>query len=78
MLERIEPTPFQARVLQAPEAYDQALLGGRGGGKSEGNNLQTLRHCEVYGSAARCLMIRRTHAALEDTALSQRRLFGGA
>jgi hypothetical protein len=77
-MDRIEPTLFQARVLQVPECFDLALLGGRGGGKSFALALVILRHCEVHGSGARCLVTRRTHAALEDFALVLRTLFGAA
>jgi hypothetical protein len=78
MPDRIEPTAFQTRALQVPEAYDVALLGGRGGGKSFTVALAVLRHCEVHGSGARCLVTRRTHAALEDFSLLLRTLFGAA
>src|SRR5262245_46202122 len=78
MSETIAPTHWQQRVLAVPEAYDLALLGGRGSGKSRAIAFLILRHAETYGEHARCLYVRRTHAALEDFELVLRQLFGAA
>ena len=57
---------FQSRVLGTPEAYDLALMGGRGGGKSFCLALLALRHCEQLGQRARALFIRRSYVGLRD------------
>ena len=64
----ITPTRFQARVLQIPESFNVAMLGGRGGGKSMGMAMLILRHCAKYGADARPLVIRETYKGLEAMA----------
>lgn len=60
------PTPFQNMVLNVPEAYNIALLGGRGGGKTTCALLLVLRHCVQYGERARALIIRQSYKGLAD------------
>jgi len=52
--------------LSVPEAFDLALLGGRGGAKSYCLALLALRHVEQYASKARVLYVRKTHAGTAD------------
>ena len=68
--------PWQERVLGLPEEYDLLLSGGRAGGKSRCLVLLILRHLEMHGSKARCLVIRETHRALEDLVSMCREVFG--
>lgn len=63
---RIEPTPFQAKVLAIPEDHFLFLGGGRGGGKSFGLQLLILRHCNQYGQRARVLVTRRRLKSLQQ------------
>ena len=67
---------FQSRVLQVPEAYDIALLGGRGGGKTFAALMVAARHIEEYGYRAQVLWVRRSHPALVDAITQSRELFG--
>lgn len=60
----LQPTPWQERVLHVPEAYNLALLGGRGGGKTTAATLLGLRHAVQYESRARVLIIRATYKSL--------------
>jgi hypothetical protein len=76
--ERIEPTPWQSRVLAVPEQYDLFLGGGRGGGKTYALLLLILRHVETYGHNARVLVIRRNYPDLRDMEAEARFLFGRA
>ncbi|HSL84917.1 MAG TPA: terminase family protein [Thermoanaerobaculia bacterium] len=69
-------TPFQALVMAVPEAYDVALTGGRGGGKTYGLLALGLRHAAQHGRAARVLLVRRTYPALRDAEQTARELFG--
>ena len=62
----IEPTPYQTRVLEVPEAWSMLLAGGRGGGKSTTASLLVLRHVEKYRADARPLLIRETHKAVTE------------
>ncbi|MEX0758502.1 MAG: phage terminase large subunit, partial [Tistlia sp.] len=78
LLERIEPTPFQSRVLATPEDCDLFLGGGRGGGKTFALLLLILRHVETYGSHARVLVVRRDFPSLRDFEAEARFLFGTA
>lgn len=77
-LERIEPTPLQARVLAIPEQYDLALTGGRGGGKTFSVLLLILRHVETHGQNARVLVVRKNFPDLRDFEAEARFLFGSA
>lgn len=60
------PTPYQSTVLSVPETWNVMLAGGRGGGKSTAALLLVLRHVEKYGAAARPLVIRETHKAVQE------------
>lgn len=60
----LEPTPFQTQALAVPEAFNLALLGGRGGGKTTGLSLLILRHVAQYGPGARVLVVRQTYQGL--------------
>lgn len=62
----LKPTPYQATVLSVPETWNLMLAGGRGGGKSTGALLLILRHVEKYGEAARPLVVRETHKAVQE------------
>src|SRR5437764_294913 len=62
----IHPTPYQSTVLAVPETWNLMLAGGRGGGKSTGALLLILRHVEKYGDAARPLIVRETHNAVQE------------
>lgn len=62
----MKPTPFQERVLEVPEEYNLALLGGRGGGKTISIILLVVRHVAQHGSRARPLIIRETLASLRE------------
>lgn len=58
-MQKIEPTPFQARLLAIPETYNLFLGGGRGGGKSYSLAFLILRHVVDRGHTARVLVTRR-------------------
>ncbi len=75
MTERIEPSPFQARLLAIPEGYNVFAGGGRGGGKTYGDLLLTLRHIETYARNARVLVVRRSFPGLRDFEAEARYLF---
>ena len=75
MSEALKISPFQERVLSVPEEFDLALLGGRGGAKSYCLALLALRHVEQYGSKARVLYVRKTHAGTADFEALCRELF---
>lgn len=60
-MDKIAPTPYQARCLAVPETYNLFLGGGRGGGKSYGALLLVLRHVEQYSDRARPLIVRETY-----------------
>jgi hypothetical protein len=66
MKQAITLSPFQERVLRAPEAFDVFLGGGRGGAKSYTLALLALRHVEQYGAKARVLYLRRSHKGCAD------------
>ena len=74
---------FQARVLEVPEDFDLALLGGRGGGKSFTLMLLALRHCDQYKAQAR-VSLRPAHASRDaglvgdGTRLAVSRIYGTA
>lgn len=76
--QRIEPTPFQAKVLAIPEDHFLFLGGGRGGGKSFGLQLLILRHCNQYGARARVLVTRRRLKSLQQFGEEMRALLRGA
>jgi len=76
--QRIEPTPFQTKVLAIPEDHFLFLGGGRGGGKSFGLQLLILRHCQQYGPLARVLVTRRRLKSLMQFAEELRGLLRGA
>ena len=78
VVERIEPTQLQARVLAIPETYDIALTGGRGGGKTFGVLLLILRHVETHGRNARVLVVRKNFPDMRDFEAEARFLFGQA
>src|SRR4051794_3791059 len=61
-----EATPYQARVLAAPEACWLFLGGGKGGGKSTAAMMLIARHVEQWGSWAKPLIVRESYAALRD------------
>ena len=67
---------FQKAVLDVPEDYDLALLGGRGGGKSWALALLFLRHELQYGADAKGLYLRSTHQATRDFRAVTREVFG--
>src|SRR5690606_14239979 len=66
MAATINPTEFQQAVLQIPEHFNLALLGGRGGGKTTGALLLVLRHCIKYQDRARPLIVRETYKSLTE------------
>ena len=78
MTHSIEPTDYQARVLEIPENYDVLECGGRGGGKTYAEGLAILRHVEIHGAKARELFVRKTFAGLRDFEMVLRELFGAA
>ena len=65
-MDKIAPTPYQARCLAVPETYNLFLGGGRGGGKSYGALLLVLRHVEQYSDRARPLIVRETYKAASE------------
>jgi hypothetical protein len=72
----VDLNDFQRQVLEEPEEYDLFLGGGRGGGKSWGLGLLSLRHAEQYLARARILYLRKTYKGLADFELVTRELFG--
>jgi hypothetical protein len=66
MPQKLKISPFQEKVLRAPEAFDLFLGGGRGGAKSYTLALLALRHVEQYGVKARVLYLRQTHKGCAD------------
>lgn len=54
----MKPFPWQERLLHVPEDVNVFLGGGRGGGKSTGAQLLTLRHEAQYGPRAKQLVVR--------------------
>jgi len=75
MIETLQISPYQNRILSVPEAFDLALLGGRGSAKSYSLALLALRHVEQYQAKARVLYIRRTHSGTADFEALCRDLF---
>lgn len=68
--------PWQQQAMAVPEAYDLALAGGRGGGKTRLLAAIFLRHCEQHGDKARCLVVRRSFPGLMDLEAEFRAFFG--
>src|SRR3981189_3534127 len=66
MSQPLQISPFQQKLLLAPETYDAFVGGGRGGAKSYGLALLALRHIEQYGPKARVLYLRRSHKGCAD------------
>jgi hypothetical protein len=66
MPQELKISPFQEKVLRAPEAFDLFLGGGRGGAKSYALALIALRHVEQHGAKARVLYLRLTHKGCAD------------
>src|SRR5258708_748806 len=66
MPQKLTISPFQEKVLRAPEAFDVFLGGGRGGAKSYTHALIALRHVEQHGARARVLYLRRSHRGCAD------------
>jgi hypothetical protein len=66
MKQNLTLSPFQEKVLRAPEAFDLFLGGGRGGAKSYAEALLALRHVEQYRERARVLYLRRSHKGCAD------------
>ena len=62
----IQPTAWQQRVMEIPERYNLALLGGRGGGKTTLMLLLALRHIVEHGEGAKVLLVRRTYKSLAE------------
>jgi hypothetical protein len=75
-MDELKPTPFQERVLAIPEAFDVALLGGRGGGKSFALALLILRHAEQHREGARILYLRKSYKGIADFESLLREIFG--
>ncbi len=75
----IEPdklTPLQGRVMGVPDAFDLALLGGRGYGKTRVALLIALRFCEQYGKHAKALIVRRSFPGLSEIESECQTIFG--
>src|SRR5688572_22286271 len=66
MSQSLRLSPFQEKILLAPEEHDLLLGGGRGGAKSYGLALLALRHVEQYRAKARVLYLRRSHKGCAD------------
>ena len=62
----MQPTEFQKRVLEMPEAWSLFLGGSRGGGKSTAVAFLVLRHVEMYKEHARILIIREGAKAISE------------
>jgi hypothetical protein len=75
---RIEPTPYQARMLSIPLEYSIVMSGSKGGGKSFGIALLMLQHVLEYGADASCLYLRKSHAELMDFVQITREIFKAA
>lgn len=75
MSEELRLSAFQRRVLEVPEGYDLALLGGRGGGKSFALILLALRFAEQYREKARILLVRQSYPSLRDIESTCREVF---
>jgi hypothetical protein len=74
--ELLSISPFQERVCLIPEQVDVFMGGGRGGAKSYGMAVLTLRHIEQYKQRARVLYLRQTHRGCADFAEICVDLFG--
>lgn len=72
----IRLSAFQKKVLAVPLAYDLALPGGRGGGKSWAIALLILAHIEQHPEQARCLYFRRSFPGIVDFEGVTREVFG--
>lgn len=59
-------SPFQQSALSVPRACNLALLGARGGGKTQGTIALIARDLMEYGEDASILIVRRTLRALSD------------
>lgn len=59
-------SPFQLSVLKTPETLNLALLGARGGGKTNAAVALAVRHLEQHSSDAAVLIVRKTFRALSD------------
>lgn len=57
---------LQEQILQVPEEFDLALLGGRGRGATHAELLLIIRHLHQYGDRASVLYLRRTYPALTE------------
>lgn len=73
----ITPTDWQGRVMELPEEYSLALMGGKAGGKTTCATLLALRHAEQYKGDARTILIRSSHKALTDVELALEQLLNG-
>ncbi len=73
-MEKLTPTAWQRLVLLVSEAFDLALLGGRGAGKTLCLLLLALRFSETF-QGARSLFIRRTFPGLLDAEQMAREMF---
>ena len=62
----MQPTEFQKRILEMPEAWSLFLGGSRGGGKSVSVAFLVLRHVEKYKKFARPLIIREGAKAISE------------
>jgi len=63
---KVEPSPWQDRILVMSEDYNVAMLGGRGPGKSHAIAFLILQHLERYRDKARCLFVRRSFPGALD------------
>lgn len=59
-------TPLQTRIMNVPEAFDLALLGGRGYGKTRVAIMIAVRFCEQHRDHARVLIVRRSFPGLAE------------
>lgn len=64
----LRPTPMQEKVLAFRRHANIANLGGRGGGKSFCLQLDLLDHIREYGHNAKPLVLRESHAGLQQFA----------
>ena len=76
MVDALQMSDFQRKLLAIPEAFDVFLGGGRGGAKSYALALIALRQAEQYKEAARILYIRQSYKGLADFESICRDLFG--